>query len=129
MPLEDSTYPEDWLPIAKKDLGRVDLMLDSADADGAGFYLQQSLEKYLKAFLLSKGWRLRRIHNLELLLNDALAYDSSLEEFRALCQEVTDYYMLDRYPFMGSAGITIEDVKEAMDGAKRLIERLGYRLT
>jgi HEPN domain-containing protein len=40
--------------------------------------------KFLKAFLLSKGWQLRRIHDLEALLDDAMAFDPSLAVFREL---------------------------------------------
>ena len=56
MPLEESLYPADWLRIAEKDLGRVEQLLDIQDPEAAGFYLQQAVEKFLKAFLLSKGW-------------------------------------------------------------------------
>ena len=44
----------------------------SNDPDAAGFYLQQAMEKYLKAFLLSKKWKLKRTHDLEVLLNEAV---------------------------------------------------------
>lgn len=64
MPPEESSYPRDWFVIAERDLGRVDRCLRDRDAEAAGFFLQQALEKFLKAFLLSKGWRLRRIHDL-----------------------------------------------------------------
>ena len=128
MPLEDSTHPQDWLRIAEKDLARVQVMLDADDPEAAGFYLQQSLEKYLKAFLLSKSWRLKRTHDLEVLLNDALRYDPSLEEFRGLCQEVTDFYIVARYPFTGDTGITDEDVTTVLAEAKRFIERLESQI-
>lgn len=124
MPLEDSTSPQDWLRIAEKDLARVQVMLNANDPEAAGFYLQQSLEKYLKAFLLSKSWHLKRTHDLEVLLNDALHYDPSLEGFRSLCQEVTDFYIVERYPFTAETGITGEDVTTVLAEAKRLIERL-----
>jgi hypothetical protein len=78
MPREESSYPADWLRIAEKDLGRVERLLSIQDSEAAGFYLQQAVEKFLKAFLLSKGWQLARIHDLEALLNQALTYDSSL---------------------------------------------------
>ncbi len=74
---EESLYPADWLRIAGKDLRRVEPLLDDRDPEGAGFHLQQAVEKFLKAFLLSKGWQLKRIHNLETLLNSALVYDLS----------------------------------------------------
>lgn len=55
---EESFYPADWLRIAEKDLGRVERLLSIQDPEAAGFYLQQAVEKFLKAFLLSKGWQL-----------------------------------------------------------------------
>lgn len=122
---EESRYPPDWQRIAGRDLDRSERMLADNDVEGAAFYVQQALEKYLKAFLLSKGWALRRIHDLEVLLNDALPYDPSLEEFRALCQTATAYYLIERYPFSAPAGLTIERVAQSLAEAKRLIERLG----
>lgn len=69
MKLEDSSYPADWLRIAEKDWIRVKHLLDVRDPEAAGFYLQQSAEKFMKAFLLTKGWKLQKIHDLEKLLN------------------------------------------------------------
>ncbi len=69
---EESSYSGDWLRIAEKDLRRVGYLLDVHDPEAAGFYLQQATEKFLKAFLLSNGWQLQRIHDLETLLNAAL---------------------------------------------------------
>lgn len=59
-----------------------------------------------------------------MLLNDALRHDPSLEEFRGSCQEVTDFYIVERYPFTGDTGMTDEDVTTVLDEAKHLIERL-----
>ena len=47
MPREESLYPADWLRIAEKDLGRVKHLLHAHDAEAAGFYLQQAVEKFL----------------------------------------------------------------------------------
>lgn len=55
---EDSLYPPDWIRIAEKDWERTKRMLEDEDPEAAGFFLQQSLEKYLKAFLLQQGWQL-----------------------------------------------------------------------
>lgn len=54
----ESLYPKDWIEKAKKDLRRAKLLLADGDTEGAGFHLQQAIEKYLKGYLLSKGWRL-----------------------------------------------------------------------
>jgi len=91
MPPKESSNPSDWHRVAEKDLDRVGRMLDDDDPEAAGFYLQQSLEKFLKAFLLSKKWRLERIHDLEALLDAALKHDPSLEIYRASCQKITGF--------------------------------------
>lgn len=72
MPPEESRYPQSWLRIAEKDWNRVDHLLKLQEASAAGFFLQQAVEKFLKAYLLSKGWELKRIHDLEILINDPL---------------------------------------------------------
>ncbi len=124
MPPEESSYPADWLAIAEKDLVRVDRLLDMGDPEGAGFHLQQAVEKYLKAFLLSQGWQLRRIHSLDALLDDALPHDSSLDDYRAICQKITAYYFLERYPMAMDISLTVEEVRTSRDQAGPLIERL-----
>jgi len=124
MPREESLYPADWLRIAEKDLGRVEHLLGVRDPEAAGFFLQQAMEKFLKAFLLSKGWELERIHDLEALLNEALAYDRSLEPFRTVYQEITGFYLVERYPLIVEAGLTEGDVRNSLKEVKGLIEKL-----
>ena len=121
---DESRYPADWLRVAEKDLSRVEHLLSVHDAEAAGFYLQQAVEKFLKAFLLSKGWKLERIHDLEALLNRALGHDASLEPFRAVCQHVTGFYVMERYPAMTDEGLTDEDIRQALAQVKALIETL-----
>jgi len=121
---EESLYPADWLRIAQKDLKRVSRLLRDHDPEMAGFCLQQAVEKFFKAFLLSRGWRLRRTHSLEALLDDALAYEPSLEEFRPACQKITAFYFVERYPFVVEAGPTEDDVRLGMEETKGLIEKL-----
>lgn len=51
----ESLYPPDWIKKAQKDMERVKKRLEDYDSEDAAFHLQQSFEKYLKAYLLSKG--------------------------------------------------------------------------
>jgi HEPN domain-containing protein len=124
MPTDESLYPADWLRIAEKDLARVERLLSDQDAEAAGFFLQQAIEKFLKAFLLSKGWQLKRIHDLEALLNAALKYDTSLESYRAGCQKITAFYSVERYPFITEADLTEEDVRGSLGQVSGLIEKI-----
>jgi HEPN domain-containing protein len=125
---EGSLYPADWLRIAEKDLRRVSQLLKAHDTELAGFCLQQAAEKFLKAFLLSQGWQLRRIHNLDTLLDDAVARDPSLEEFREVCQRVTAYYFVERYPPIVETGMTKDDVRASLVQVNELAMRLRAKL-
>lgn len=115
MPPKNSLYPQDWFRIGEKDLKRAEHLLNINDPEGAGYHLQQAVEKYLKGFLLSKGWKLKRIHDLEVLLNDA---------YRTLCQKITGYYVIDRYPLPSAPTLTREEVQESVIEAEKLIQRL-----
>ena len=81
----NSLNVEDWKIIARKDWDRMKLHINAGDSEAAGFFLQQTLEKYLKAFLLQHGWQLKKIHALHDLLNDAVIHNPKLEDFRKLC--------------------------------------------
>lgn len=127
MPDEQSLYPADWLRIAEKDLGRMDRLLEQHDPELAGFCLQQAVEKFLKAFLLVHGWRLRRIHNLDALLDDAITYHASLEEFRSVCQKISAFYFVERYPSVVGTGVTEEDVRASLEQVMELVEKLRVK--
>jgi HEPN domain-containing protein len=67
-------------------------------------HLQQSVEKYFKGWLLDRGWALRRTHEVDRLLDDATNYDPSLQPFRALCERLSGYYLVERYPSPSPGG-------------------------
>ena len=128
MPHKESSYPTDWLRIAEKDFARVDTLLIAHDSEAAGFYLQQALEKFLKAYLLSKGWPLQRTHDLESLLNEALKHESSFEQYRVIMQRITGFYFIERYPLFLDTSITEEDVREALFQIKLLVDSIRSAL-
>ena len=128
MQREDSSYPPDWLRIAERDWSRVTMLLDEGDVELAGFCLQQAMEKFLKAFLLSHGWKLRRIHSLDSLLDDAITFDSMLEKYRDMCQKITAFYFAERYPFTADYRLEQEHVRGAFDQVKELIEKLRKQI-
>ena len=125
MPPKDSLYPQDWFRLAARDFKRTEHLLNVDDPEGAGYHLQQAVEKYLKGFLLSKGWKLKRIHDLEVLLNDALKYEKALEKYRSLCQKISGYNMIDRYPLPAAPTLTKEEVQESVAEAEQFIQRLN----
>ncbi|MEW6323927.1 MAG: HEPN domain-containing protein [Nitrospirota bacterium] len=122
---KESGYPKDWMRI-EKELKRAQNLLGLGDPEGAGFNLQQALEKYFKAYLLSRGWKLRRIHDLETLLNEVVVYDASFEEYRPACQKITQYYIEERYPMTASSELTEQEVNESLVIAERVVEKIKH---
>lgn len=119
----ESRYPEDWLRVAARDFERVAKRLAEGDVEDAAFRLQQAIEKYLKGFLLSRGWSLKRLHDLNVLLTDAVRYHSELERYRTLCQQVTNWYVVERYPAF-EEGPSMAEVRQAYRQARTLVRQL-----
>lgn len=124
MKTKDSLYPDDWKNVAKKDWHRMELLLEDGDADGAAFFLQQSLEKYLKSFLLQNGWKLRKIHELDTLLDFAVEFNPALERFKELCERITGYYYTERYPMIMPSDLTTDDLLKDKADAMKLVKTL-----
>ena len=121
---QNSLYPEDWKTVARKDWNRIKRNLTEDDPEAAGFFLQQALEKYLKAFLLERGWELRKIHTLYTLLDDAVQHNPSLESFRELCRQVSGYYFVERYPQLTSLELTCKDIEKNLEEAGKFIKTM-----
>jgi HEPN domain-containing protein len=114
----------DWLQIARKDWRRIQRNLKSRDVEAAAFFLQQSLEKYLKAFLLSHQGKLRRVHELDALLDEAVKHQADVENFRDLCERVSGYYFAERYPPLGTLDLGSEDLKRDLKEARRFVNHM-----
>ena len=123
MPPEELLYPPHWLRIAEKDLRRVERALRDDDPELAGFCLQQAVEKFLQGFLLSRGWKLKRTHDPEALGDTCIAHDPTLQEFRAPCQKITGFYVIERYPGVGT-GLTVKEVQDSLESVRGLVEKL-----
>jgi HEPN domain-containing protein len=124
----DSLYAGDWLAIAEKDLKRLRRAPRAHDPDQTGFYLQQTVEKFLKTFLLSCRATLRRIHILDVLLADAISYEPTIAQYQLACQKITAFYMLDRYPTLADAGTTEQIVRDCYRDVQGLIKQIRTAL-
>ncbi len=111
----------EWFKKADHDLDAVnDILSGSGHSDVAGVLLQQCVEKYLKGYLISKGWKLIKTHDLKQLLDEAVKYNSSFNGFYDLLDRLTGYYFEEKYPF-GETEVTSEEIKENLITAKKLI--------
>jgi HEPN domain-containing protein len=123
-PRQESLYPADWRAVARQDWHRIYVMLADGDADGAGLFLQQALEKFLKAYLLARGWKLKKVHTLQSLLDEATTHDGALLPFRDLCERVSTFYIAERYPSLGDVGLELEDVRPLLREACTFVAAL-----
>jgi len=121
---DESLYWKDWFRIGAKDFARVQRCLNANDLEDAAFHLQQSLEKYLKGFLLFRNWRLQRHHNVIELPKEAVKHVPELAEFRELCQEVSQYYTLERYPLFVDLHLDTKELRAAIAKSKEMIALL-----
>lgn len=122
-PPAESREPSDWFLKGQHDLQRVPRRLQERDFEDAAFHLQQALEKCLKGFLIARGWRLQRTHNLSLLLDEVVAFLPNLEQFRSLCQEVSAFYVEERYP-LSLEPPTSEELQPLLRQAQELVNQL-----
>jgi HEPN domain-containing protein len=93
------TDPADWFALAAERLHGADLLWDNEGLSALGIEaLQEAAERYLKGFLIAKGWRLAKTHDLKRLLREAEAYDGRFARFRDFAQELTEDFFAQHYP-------------------------------
>lgn len=89
---------EKWLKQARDDLAWTIANIREKIWYGACFTAQQAAEKALKAYLIAKGKRVVKIHDLGALVEMCVKIDSTFGELREACTTLTDYYAPTRYP-------------------------------
>jgi len=117
-------YAQDWLETAERDLRRVGWLFEDDDAEGSGFFLQQALEKLLKAFLIARGWPLQPTHNLVALIREAETRESGFLVYLGLAERVRKSYWAGRYADSEEQPPTPAEVRAAREEAQPLIERI-----
>ena len=92
--------PRDWLEFADADLSAVQLLAEQQIAfNVCRSKLAESLEKLLKADLIWRGWALRKIHDLQALLDDLAGFDlERVNQIQPLVDELAEAYTQTRYP-------------------------------
>jgi HEPN domain-containing protein len=60
--------------------------------------LQEAVERFLKGYLIAKGWTLVKTHDLERLLKEAAGFEPAFVNFKSLAQELTEDFFAQHYP-------------------------------
>jgi HEPN domain-containing protein len=91
--------PADWFYSASDRLKIADLAWANEGLTQSGIeLLQESVERYLKGYLVAKGWTLKRTHDLDVLLIEAKRFDVRFDQFRSLADELTRDFFAQHYP-------------------------------
>ncbi len=114
----DPANPSDWFLLAKDRLEKTDALFAQFGASWSGVeLLHEAVERYLKGFLVARGWRSVKTHDLNRLLAEACAFDEAFSEFEFAAQNLTEQFWEQHYP----GG----DLDEVGDGYASLRDAVG----
>jgi HEPN domain-containing protein len=122
-----------WLDRAAEDLEVAQLVLKEGHASHACFLAQPSIEKALKAYLLSRTHARPRTHKLVDLLAECKALDQRFVQFRDACLIVDQYYIPTRYPNGIPGGLPdglpgVQEAAEALAAAGNILSFVAPQL-
>ena len=120
-----SLLAKEWVIKGQHDIENARLLYrDEGYTDTIAFLIQQTIEKYLKGYLIYHDWKLKKTHDLEYLLNEAVKTNVAFEEFTLICRKATKYYIDSRYPLGMPIEYTRKEIKESIGEAEKLIEKI-----
>jgi len=91
--------PADWFAFAEDRLKCADSLWKHEGLTAAGIeILQEASERYLKGYLVAKGWELVRTHDLERLVKEAAIFSPEFAQFRKFALELTEDFFAQHYP-------------------------------
>jgi len=110
----------EWQNYADEDeLAAEAILKENGPANPICFHAQQLAEKYLKAYLIRKGERFEKRHQLDYLLTLCKGIDPTFEELRDECLYLTEFYTETRYPG-DIPEFSVDECKEALERAKKV---------
>lgn len=126
----DTKIVNEWLFQADEDFGfaSVNLKTDDEFFSRICFHFQQAAEKYLKTFVIAKGLELKKIHNLNILLDDCIKIDKEFEELKDNCLFLNPFYIDTRYPAFWPVGRERKEAEQAQRAAKEIGDLVKNKL-
>ncbi|MBM3854869.1 MAG: HEPN domain-containing protein [Verrucomicrobia bacterium] len=98
--------PHDWIYLAQERLRAADALFATEGVTLSGVeLLHESVERYLKAFLISRGWKLRKVHDLAFLLDECISREPQFGGFQDLAETLTEQFWAQHYPGGDLTGI------------------------
>lgn len=112
---------KEWLKKATDDIKFASSILpDTTFYAHVCFFLQQSAEKFLKAYIIAKKLSFKKIHDLRKLLKTCENYKSSFSDLREDADFLSPFYIDTRYPVHWPAEVTKEEAEKALEAARKI---------
>ena len=107
-----------WWKKSKRDLDNSEFNLKNKRYEEACFFAQQSVEKALKAALLTKTGKIIKVHDLTILAKKV----ELPENLREFCKEPTMVYIQTRYPDTLELDKKLEKAKKYVSFAEDILK-------
>lgn len=122
-------YLNNWIIKAENDLKTAKILLNQKESitDSICFHSQQSVEKYLKVFLIDNGKQPEKTHIIERLLAKCADIDNYFSYYDDLITGLTYYAVENIYPddfYIPS----LEEAEEAVSVAEKIKELVMGKL-
>ncbi len=116
-----------WLLKADHDLGSAKLIFLHLPEyyDTIAFHCQQSVEKYLKAYLIYLDIDFKPVHDLRYIINLVLTKDNSFDSLYLRITALNDFAVKIRYPdiVINPTNEELTDIIQLSQTIKELIEK------
>lgn len=118
----DDDIIQEWLQKAEEDFQFAIINLGERRPFHAQicFHFHQSVEKYLKTYIIAHQLEFRKTHGLPLLLNICFSHDPSFEELKDDCEYLNTFYIEARYPVHWPTHFSKEETEKARQAAQRI---------
>ena len=98
--------PDDWIFLAQERLRAADLLHAAGGISLSGIeLLQESVERFLKGWLVGRGWQLQKVHDLSHLLQACIDRDARFEVFQDFTDSLTEQFWAQHYPGGDISGV------------------------
>lgn len=122
-------YVKNWFKRADEDLALINVMSreGSVFPNSVCFHAQQAAEKYLKGFLAHHALHVRKVHDLEVLVEDCKKIDLSFKTMQDNARFLNQFYIESRYPD-DYTEFSEKDAEDAYSAAKNIKEFVLKRI-
>jgi len=128
----DNAYQEqarEWFKRGDHDIETAQLLYDDQGyTDSIAYHIHQGLEKYLKGYLVLRGKKPPRIHELDALLTYVSSFDQELTIFLELCEKASKYYIDARYPPGPPVEYSCAAIKSDLELAWEMIRNIRAKI-